>query len=312
MIRIRGLRKRYGEQVVLDGIDLDVEPGERVAVLGLNGAGKTTLLQCLLGLVGFEGAVEVDGRPVGPAGKEARRRIGYVPQRPPVFDMSVDSFLELFTDLRGAPVAPVRARLAEFGLDPKDVEHKELAELSGGMMQKTLLALALGAEVPVLLLDEPTASLDPSSRREFIRVLEGIDGERTLLFATHRLEDVESLASRVILIHRGGVVFDGTLRELWDRSGVGGELWLQVPPTSREAAGALLGDRASVRSAASDDSGGIRVELAPGGAADVLDALRRRGIEVRELRALPPSLDEVMDRLVSGAAATAGERREAG
>lgn len=266
MIRVAGLRKSYGDQVVLDGLDLEVDRGERVAVLGLNGAGKTTLLQCLLGLIGFGGSVRVDGQPAGPAGKEARRRVGYVPQRPPVFDMSVTSFLHLFSDLRDAPVGPAMERMSEFGLPPEEVGGKQLSALSGGMLQKTLLAQALGAEAPVLLLDEPTASLDPSSRREFVRVLEGVDEARTMLFATHRLEDVEALADRVILIHGGGVVFDGRLRELWERSGVGGE---------------------------------IRVELTPGGAVDALGALRDRGIEVEDFRALSPALDEVMDRLLS-------------
>jgi len=311
VISIDGLRKSYGEQVVLDGLDLQVDRGERVAVLGLNGAGKTTLLQCLLGLIGFEGSVTVDGQQAGPAGKEARRRIGYVPQRPPVFDMTVSAFLHLFSDLRDAPVEPATERMAEFGLPPDEVGEKQMSALSGGMLQKTLLALALGAEVPVLLLDEPTASLDPSSRREFVRVLEGVDEDRTILFATHRLEDVESLANRVILIHGGGVVFDGTLKDLWERSGVGGELWVQVPASRQEAAVALLRDRGSVRGAAEDGGGGIRVELAPGGAMDALGALRDRGVEVEDFRALSPALDEVMDRLLS-ARSVGAEKRDTG
>lgn len=311
MISVDGLGKRYGDQVVLDGLDLEVGRGERVAVLGLNGAGKTTLLQCLLGLVGFEGSVEVDGQPAGPSGKEARRRIGYVPQRPPVFDMTVAAFLRLFSDLRDAPVEPAAERMAEFGLPPGEVGEKQMSALSGGMLQKTLLALALGAEVPVLLLDEPTASLDPSSRREFVRVLEGVDEARTILFATHRLEDVESLANRVILIHGGGVVFDGTLRGLWERVGVGGELWLRVPAPRHEAAVALLRDLASVRGAAADGADGIRVDLSPRGAMDALAALRDRGLEVRDFRALSPALDEVMERLLS-AGTGAAERRGTG
>lgn len=311
MIRIDRLRKSYGEQTVLDGLDLEVGRGERVAVLGLNGAGKTTLLQCLLGLIDFGGSIVLDGEEVGPAGKEARRRIGYVPQRPPVFDMPVRAFLDLFTDLRDEPVEPVTARMTEFGLPLEEVGEKRMSELSGGMLQKTLLALALGAEVPVLLLDEPTASLDPSSRREFVRVLEGVDEGRTILFATHRLEDVESLANRVIVLHAGGVVFDGSLRALWERTGVGGELWLQLPEPCRSAGLALLQDMAAVRSAESDGGDGVRLELAPGGAGQVLGRLRERGVDVEDLRALPPALDEVMDRLLGGDPG-GEERRETG
>lgn len=311
MIRVDGLRKSYGEQTVLDGLDLEVDRGERVAVLGLNGAGKTTLLQCLLGLVDFGGSISVDGEEVGPAGKEARRRVGYVPQRPPVFDMPVRAFLDLFTDLRGEPLEPVAARMSEFGLPLDEVGEKRMSELSGGMLQKTLLALALGADVPVLLLDEPTASLDPGSRREFVRVLEGVDEGRTILFATHRLVDVESLANRVIVLHGGSVVFDGSLRSLWERTGVGGELWLKLPASRHSAGLALLQDMSAVRSAESDGADGVRLELAFGGAGEVLGRLRERGIDVEDLRALPPALDEVMDRLLGGDPGGA-ERRETG
>lgn len=308
MIRIEGLRKRYGDQTVLDGLDLEVDRGERVAVLGLNGAGKTTLLQCLLGVVGFDGVVRVDGERAGPDGKEARGRIGYVPQRPPVFDMTVDSFLELFTDLRGVPPGPALLRMEEFGLPPGEVGGKRMSALSGGMLQKTLLALALGADAPVLLLDEPTASLDPGSRREFVRTLEGVDGERTILFATHRLEDVESLAGRVMLIHAGAVVFDGSLDELWRRSGVGPELRLRVPGSRRDAASALLRDRSTVRAAADGGDARIDVELAPGGTMDALEVLRDRGIEVSDVRVLSPALDEVMGRMLSSGEVGTGGR----
>lgn len=311
MIRIEGLGKTYGDQAVLDGLDMEVGRGERIAVLGLNGAGKTTLLRCLLGTIDFEGRITVDGEPVGPAGKEARRRIGYVPQRPPVFDMSVSAFLDLFMDLRGEPVGRAAGRMAEFGLYLDEVGDKAMSELSGGMLQKTLLAVALGAEVPVLLLDEPAASLDPGSRREFVRALEAVDEDRTILFATHRMEEVESLASRVIVLHDGGVVFDGTLRSLWGRAGVGGEMRVQLPESLRAAGLTLLRDLPAVRRADSDGTGGIRVELAPGGAGTVLRGLRDRGFEVEDLRVLPPGLDEVMDRLLAGDR-VAAERRETG
>jgi ABC-type multidrug transport system ATPase subunit len=101
MIEARGLSKRFGSRVVLDGLEFKVERGRRLALLGLNGAGKTTLLRCLMGVLSFEGAVQVDGVDVAAAGKSARGLIGYVPQRPPLFSMTLETMVEFFSDLRG-------------------------------------------------------------------------------------------------------------------------------------------------------------------------------------------------------------------
>ncbi len=220
MIRARGLTKRYGRAIVLDDVSFEIAEGERVAVLGGNGAGKTTLFRCLLGLTDFEGGLMVDGLPAGPAGVGVRRRIGYVPQLPPVFDLTLGGFLDLIADVRGIPAERAASRLDDLGLSLADAGGKPLRELSGGMLQKAYLALALAAEPPVLLLDEPAASLDPDSRHELVRLLSNVAPETTLLLASHRLEEIEPLTSRLLVLRDGGIAFDGSLAML--REAIGG------------------------------------------------------------------------------------------
>lgn len=305
MIRARDLTKRYGAQTVLDGLDLEVGRGERVAVLGVNGAGKTTLFRCLLGLTDFDGLLTVDGRAAGPASREVRARLGYVPQLPPIYDLTLAGFLELFSGLRGVAVEVAGARLEELGLSLEETGGKAMSELSGGMLQKAYLAMALAAETPVLLLDEPTASLDPGSRREFVRLLKRIDGGTTLVLASHRLEEIEPLADRLVVLHRGAIAFDGTLADLWKRAGLEQALWIGSPTSRREALVAALEAHPAVRSV-HPNGVGVRVE-APGDAhLDVLHSVRNRGVPVLEFHTRPPALEDVLDHLVTADAGGCG------
>ncbi len=213
MIRASQLTVRYGKHTILDAIDLEIATGERIAVLGANGAGKTTLLKCMLGLVDFEGRLAIDGLDVRSSGRAVRQRLAYVPQMPPIFDLSLGAFLDLFGAIRAIEPASVTSRLSDLGLALDVYGEKPMRQLSGGMLQKGYLALALAADAPLLLLDEPTAGLDPGSRREFIEHLQDVNGDRGMVLATHRLEEAESIANRLIILHQGGIVFDGPLGE---------------------------------------------------------------------------------------------------
>lgn len=241
MIRARGLVKRYGDTLVFDGLEFRVEAGERAALVGLNGAGKTTLFRCLLGLTGFEGQLTVEGHPAGPAGKEARRRLGYVPQRPPVYDLTLSGFVELFSGLRSADPGRTVRWLDHFGLPVGQLGDRWMGDLSGGMLQKALLALALGTEAPALLLDEPTASLDPGARRELLEAIRETDERRTILFATHRTEEIDALAERVLVLGRRRLVFDGTVEEFRRLLTRTEGSWIRVPSDRRSEVARTLG-----------------------------------------------------------------------
>ncbi|UCF19951.1 MAG: ABC transporter ATP-binding protein [Gemmatimonadota bacterium] len=297
MISVQGLSKRFGRASVLDGIELAVERRERVAVLGLNGAGKTTLIRCLMGLTGFSGTIEVAGHDVRRRGREARARLGYVPQRAPHFDGTLVEVVDFFCRLRGVDPGAAHQRLAELGLGMAEHGGKPVRALSGGMLQKSLLALALAEDVPLLLLDEPTANLDPRARREFLRMLRRVDDDTTILLATHRLSDVEEVADRLLVLHEGRIVFDGGVRELWAEAGASVILWVKVGAGERERAHQELARHWQGATVLANGSQlGLKVER--GRRADVLVALREAELSVEDFWTETPSLHDLMERLL--------------
>lgn len=203
LLETRGLVARYGDFQALFGVDIAVDAGECVAIIGANGAGKTTLIKAMLGLVQFDGQIEVCGRDVRREGKAARRNIGYVPQDVTLYDMSVTATLVFFAQLKKAPAAHVNELLASLGLS----EHagKSVPALSGGLRQRLALAIALLDNPPVLLLDEPTANLDAQAQRDYLTLLSQLCREqgKSVIFASHRLEEVEMLAQRVLVLEQG-------------------------------------------------------------------------------------------------------------
>lgn len=299
MVRAESLTKRYGRRTILDGLDFEIERGERVALLGMNGAGKTTLFRCLLGLVGFEGRLTVDGLEAGPGARGVRGRVAYLPQLPPVFDQSLAGFVELFAALRGISIEAVVGRLEQLGVSWTEVSGRPLRALSGGMLQKGYLALALAARAPILVLDEPTASLDPSSRRDLLLHLADVGRDTTVILASHRLEEIEPLAERILVLADGRIVFDGSLTDLWGVTKTEQGLWVDVPTDEEVAAAAILRSHPAVQGVRVNGHGiGIAVEEAA--QLDVLFHLRQRAIRVRDFRRVIPTLEDVMGRFGDG------------
>ncbi len=297
MIRASAVTKRFGNVTVLDKIGFSAERGERLAVLGLNGAGKTTLMRCLLGLTEFEGKLEIAGCHVEAQGREARSRVGYVPQRAPHFEGSLTALVEFFSQLRGLDTNHVRQQLEHLGLSMEEHGEKETRELSGGMLQKVLLALALGAQVPLLLLDEPTANLDARARRDFLRMLRQASKDTSILLATHRLADVEAVADRLIILHSGRIVFDGKMDELWRAVGAEVTLWIRVPHERRDHACSLLQNQWHTSTVHANGSAlGIQVDRSS--RPDVLMVLHRNEIPVEDFWTEAPSLNDLMERLI--------------
>jgi ABC-type multidrug transport system ATPase subunit len=162
MLKVSRLSKRYAKTPALDGIDFELGKGAVLAVLGANGAGKTTLIKCVVGLVHFNGQVEVDGVDVARRGKQARARIGYMPQNPAFHnDLTVAEAALFFADLKGASHSQARELVESVGLG--DHAEKKVGALSGGMRQRLALSVALLADPPLLVLDEPASGLDISA-----------------------------------------------------------------------------------------------------------------------------------------------------
>lgn len=300
MITVSGLTKRFGENAVLDQIDFSIGRGERVAILGLNGAGKTTLIRCLLGLTAFQGRLEIAGWDVRAQGPAARSCMGYVPQRAPQFESSLAEVVGFFSRLRDIDGGRTRERLEGFGLTLDEHGDKATRELSGGMLQKVLLALALAAHVPLLVLDEPTANLDARTRRDFLRSISRVEHDVTVLLATHRLTDVEAVAERLLVLHDGHIVFDGRMHDLWEYVGARVTLWIQVSPELRDTAVRLLKQRWSAPAVLTNGSA-LGVQVDRGIRTDVLVGLQNDGIRVEDFWTDAPSLTDLMDHLLSHA-----------
>ena len=220
-VRIAALAKRFAKVRALDGIDLDVRPGEAFGLVGANGAGKTTLIKCLLDLCGRDaGAIEIFGVEGNCA--EARRRLAYVPERfvPPHY-LRCREFIELMQRASGAQSDAARAAqlLAELELE-RDVLERPVRQLSKGMTQKLGLAACFALERDLYVLDEPMSGLDAAARVAVKGVLRRLSGEgRTLFFTSHVLADVEELCTSIAVLDRGQVRFRGAPAALCERYG---------------------------------------------------------------------------------------------
>jgi len=216
-VSVRHVSKSYGSTRVLDDVSFDVRHGSCVALLGGNGAGKTTSLKCLLGIVPFEGAVEVEGVPVRSRGKDARRNIGYVPQIPAVGEQDTCvAALSFIAELRRVGRDRVGWALETANLTAQS--EMKVGELSGGMRQRLAVAAAILSDPPVLLLDEPASSLDTHSRRDLHEMIARLRGEgRTIVLSTHVLDGLEQLADQVLVLDRGRLAFAGSVGQLSGR-----------------------------------------------------------------------------------------------
>lgn len=247
MIRIDRLTKRFGRATAVDDVSLLIPGGDAVALWGANGAGKSTIIRCVLGLLRFRGQITVDGHDVRKRapGKRARRLIGYVPQEIGFYDdLGVAEAVWYFARLKGVRLRGCGEALAQVGLTGH--ERKRIRELSGGMKQRLALAIALLGDPPILVLDEVTASLDACGREELVSLLRrlstsGQEGSgRTLLFASHRLEEVSTLARSVVLLEKGRMTAQLPVHDFIASLGQDSMLHLHIPAALREPATALL------------------------------------------------------------------------
>jgi ABC-2 type transport system ATP-binding protein len=208
MITVASVRKTFGPVVALDGVTLEIGAGERVAFVGANGSGKTTLLRALLGLVRVEGRITIGGVDVAREPEVALRSVAYIPQIAPPLDAPVAEVMRAHAALRGLPLSAIEARASRLGLALDASRAKRFRDLSGGMKQKLLAAMALATAAPILVCDEPTANLDGDARASFFAQLgERAPGAITIL-CSHRSDEVRALVDRVIELGDGRVVRD--------------------------------------------------------------------------------------------------------
>ena len=309
MIEVDRLEKSYGFARALKGISFSVRTGEVVGFLGPNGAGKSTTMKILTGyLLPSGGKASVDGLDVVDQSLEVRRRIGYLPESTPLYgEMRVDDYLSFCAEIRGVPRSRRRAaieRAVELCALSR-VTGKNIVELSKGYRQRVGLAQAIVHEPPVLILDEPTSGLDPNQIVEVRKLIERLGEQHTVVLSTHYLQEVEKTCSRVIIVHQGEIVADGTRDELIQQRPAGGlHARVRGPEAAvlQQCAELLPGCPVTVvsRAAAAVD---YRIEVGTG-AAPIEEALARlvvkNGWDLLELHRQRPSLEDVFRSLTLG------------
>lgn len=218
LLAAQDLSRSYGRHVALSGIDLELRRGDILGFLGLNGAGKSTTLAILSGALSPDrGSVSVCGHDLATAPLAAKRNLGYLPQRPPLYDdLSVDDYLRWCAAARGlatrATDNAIATACARCGLG--DHRGRLVRHLSGGYRQRLGLAQAIVHEPAVLLLDEPTAGLDPAQIRDMHALLRSFRDTCAVLVSTHILAEVQALATRAVILHEGRIVYDAALDSL--------------------------------------------------------------------------------------------------
>ncbi len=202
------LFKSFNNTKVLKGLTIDFNTGDRIALIGQNGAGKTTLIRCILGQYVFEGNLSVMNKNPRTEHEELMQHIGFIPQIPPPLKMTVGEMLEFFSKLSNTDKQEFIEIGVNLGLDIDGNISKPFLKLSGGMKQKLLVALALGRKPEILLMDEPSANLDPEARKIFFNYLSNYDKDALMIISSHRVKELENLANRVVEMDLGEVVLD--------------------------------------------------------------------------------------------------------
>ena len=209
IIEAKAIAKKFMGEYVLDHIDLNINSGDKVALMGPNGAGKTTLVRAILGFYHLEsGEMRVFGKDPVESRVEVLNAISFIPQLPPPIKLSIEELLTYVSKSSNTPKESIFKEAERMELDLKANLSKPFFKLSGGMKQKLLIAIALSKKSDLLIFDEPTANLDPKGREQFYELLNEIDKSCSTIYITHRLDEIEPLVNRKIYMELGKIVED--------------------------------------------------------------------------------------------------------
>jgi len=317
VIEVQHLSKRYGRVTAVDDVSFRVERGEILGFLGPNGAGKTTTMRILTGYMpATEGKAVVAGFDVFDQPVEAKRRTGYLPETPPLYpDMSVLEYLEFVAKIKGVAPAAQKARVKAVMERTRiaDMAGRQCGKLSKGYKQRVGLAQALIHNPDVLILDEPTAGLDPKQIIETRQLIKELAGDHTIILSTHILPEVSQTCQRVVIINKGRVVAVDTPDNLTARLRGSETMYVQVDADGADAAavtgalGRIAGVTRVVEADRRERLVGFEVESETGH--DVRRDLARTvvsgGWGLLELRPMRMSLEEIFLSLTTDDAAAA-------
>lgn len=300
MVKAEGLTRYYGMRLALDEVSFAIEPGEIVGILGLNGAGKSTLLRILAGLLmPSAGRAEVDGLDVLEAPAAARRRIGFLPEEPPLYrEMTVEDFLVFAGRLKGLAAGEVRGRLGPVcertGLSTAD-RRRIIGELSHGYRKRVGIAQAILHDPALVILDEPISGLDPRQIVDMRETIGALRESHTVLVSSHILSEISQTCDRILLVHEGRLVAEGTEESLTGRLGGGGRHLFTLRGEA-PAVEAVLAGREDVTGhrVVGAEGGLLELEVGLAGDAEALvRALVEAGIGVRRVAEEAGELEQI-------------------
>ena len=308
MIEVQHLTKRYGAFTAVDDVSFRVERGEILGFLGPNGAGKTTTMRVLTGYIpATEGKALVAGYDIFDQPIAAKRRTGYLPETPPLYpDMTVREYLSFVSRIKGVPAKERKSRMEQVMARTyiSDVAGRACGKLSKGYRQRVGLAQALIHNPEVLILDEPTAGLDPKQIIETRRLIKELAGDHTIILSTHILPEVSQTCQRVVIINKGKVVAVDTPDNLTGRLRGAETMLLQVDGPAADVTAALHRVPGVTRVAPGDTRGSVTAyEIDSEAGHDVRRDLARAvvggGFGLLELRPMRMSLEEIFLHLTT-------------
>jgi ABC-2 type transport system ATP-binding protein len=208
VLEIQNLTKKFGSQIALNNINIEIKENEIIGLLGPNGAGKSTLMKSITGALKIEsGEILFNGNPISQQEIDSKKRMGFLPENNPLYmEMYIKEYLLFVADLHQIPESRVDEVIEMVGISPE--KSKKINQLSKGYKQRVGLAQAILHQPDVLILDEPTNGLDPNQILEIRSIIKEIGKEKTVILSTHIMQEVEALCSRVILLHQGNIVQD--------------------------------------------------------------------------------------------------------
>ena len=308
MIEVQHLTKRYGPTTAVDDVSFRVERGEVLGFLGPNGAGKTTTMRVLTGYMPpSDGKAIVAGYDVMAQPIEAKRRTGYLPETPPLYpEMTVRDYLSFVARIKGVPRGERKARVNTVMERTRvaDMANRHCSKLSKGYRQRVGLAQALMHNPDVLILDEPTAGLDPKQIIETRQLIKDLGGDHTVILSTHILPEVSQTCHRVVIINKGRVVAVDTPENLTSRLRGSETMFVQVDSGGADARTTLEAVPGVTQVAASETRGTvtsfeINSETGRDVRRDLAATIVRQGWGLLELRPLRMSLEEIFLHLTT-------------
>jgi ABC-2 type transport system ATP-binding protein len=242
MIEVTNLKKQYGSHRAVDGVSFEAKQGEILGLLGPNGAGKTTTMRVLTGFMPpTSGTVSVAGYDVMEDSMEVRRRVGYLPEKVPVYpDMTLFNYVSFVAKLHNVKNHKQKVDEVLDRFELLDRRNKLVRSLSKGLKQRLGLAQALVHDPPVIVLDEPTIGIDPKQVIEVRDIVKNLGNDHTVLFSSHVLTEVEQVCDRVVIINKGKVVAQGTAKELGQQFNPQRQLYVELDGGNEEAYQRLL------------------------------------------------------------------------